>query len=69
MSNNTVIVRFVPTPSVFMHAGNLLCAMLAHLSAKSKGGKYVIRIEDLNALLCTRSAATASILSFGKKEN
>lgn len=40
-----------------MHAGNLLCAILAYLSAKSKGGKFIIRIEDLDALRCPRSAA------------
>ena len=40
-----------------MHAGNLLCAMLAYLSAKSMGGKFIIRIEDLDALRCPRSAA------------
>ncbi|MDE7164662.1 MAG: tRNA glutamyl-Q(34) synthetase GluQRS [Clostridiales bacterium] len=57
MSNETVIGRFAPTPSGFMHAGNLLCAMLAYLSAKSKGGKFIIRIEDLDALRCPRSSA------------
>lgn len=40
-----------------MHAGNLLCALLAYLSAKSKGGKFIIRIEDADALRCPRSAA------------
>ena len=40
-----------------MHAGNLLCAMLAYLSAKSKGGKFIIRIEDVDAMRCPRSAA------------
>ncbi|MDE6029005.1 MAG: tRNA glutamyl-Q(34) synthetase GluQRS [Clostridiales bacterium] len=52
-----VIGRFAPTPSGFMHAGNLLCAMLAYLSAKSKGGKFIIRIEDLDAVRCPRFAA------------
>lgn len=40
-----------------MHAGNLLCAILAYLSAKSKGGKFIIRIEDVDAMRCPRSAA------------
>ena len=57
MSEKAVIGRFAPTPSGFMHAGNLLCAMLAYLSAKSKGGKFIIRIEDIDALRCPRSAA------------
>ncbi|MDE6293341.1 MAG: tRNA glutamyl-Q(34) synthetase GluQRS [Clostridiales bacterium] len=57
MSKGKTIGRFAPTPSGFMHAGNLLCAMLAYLSAKSKGGKFIIRIEDLDALRCPRSSA------------
>lgn len=57
MNSDIIIGRFAPTPSGFMHAGNLLCAMLAYLSAKSKGGKFIIRIEDLDAMRCPRSAA------------
>ena len=40
-----------------MHAGNLLCALISYLSAKSKGGKFIIRIEDLDSMRCPRSAA------------
>ncbi len=49
--------RFAPTPSGEMHAGNLLCALLAYLSIKSKGGKFLIRIEDLDKDRCPESSA------------
>lgn len=42
------IGRFAPSPSGRMHLGNALSAMLAWLSAKSKGGEVVLRIEDLD---------------------
>ena len=40
--------RFAPSPSGRMHLGNAFSALLAWLSAKSKGGEVVLRIEDLD---------------------
>ena len=40
--------RYAPSPSGRMHLGNLMCCLLAWLSAKSKGGQVLLRIEDLD---------------------
>lgn len=40
--------RFAPTPSGKMHLGNVLCSLLAWLSARSQGGKIILRVEDLD---------------------
>lgn len=53
----TVCGRFAPTPSGRIHLGNILCAMLSWLSVRSKNGRYLLRIEDLDAMRCPRSLA------------
>ena len=40
--------RFAPSPSGRIHLGNIFCCLLAWLSARKKGGKIVLRIEDLD---------------------
>lgn len=49
--------RFAPSPSGRLHLGNLACSLLAWLSAKSQGGRIVLRIEDLDAERCPRRYA------------
>ena len=38
--------RFAPSPTGFMHVGNLRTALFEYLIAKSNGGDFVLRIED-----------------------
>ena len=48
----TTIGRVAPTPSGRMHLGNAFTALLAWLSARSQGGRIVLRIEDLDPARC-----------------
>ena len=43
---STVRTRFAPSPTGFMHVGNLRTALYAWLLARSEGGKFILRIED-----------------------
>ena len=46
MSNNKVRTRYAPSPTGFMHVGNLRTALYEYLIAKSQDGTFVLRIED-----------------------
>ena len=56
---SAVTGRFAPSPSGRLHLGNLACSLLAWLSARSQGGRIVLRIEDLDAERCPRKYAGA----------
>ncbi|KAK9878460.1 hypothetical protein WA026_022099 [Henosepilachna vigintioctopunctata] len=45
-SSNTVRVRFAPSPTGYLHLGGLRTAFYNFLYAKSKTGKFILRIED-----------------------
>ncbi|OQB15251.1 MAG: Glutamate--tRNA ligase [Firmicutes bacterium ADurb.Bin193] len=41
-----VRTRFAPSPTGYMHIGNLRTALYAYLITKSQGGDFILRIED-----------------------
>ena len=43
---NKVRTRFAPSPTGYMHIGNLRTALFAYLIAKKHGGDFILRIED-----------------------
>lgn len=40
--------RFAPSPTGDLHLGNLRTALLAWLFARSSGGRFLLRVEDLD---------------------
>ena len=46
MATNKVRTRFAPSPTGYMHVGNLRTALYAFLKAKSEDGTFILRIED-----------------------
>lgn len=46
MDNKKIRTRFAPSPTGYMHVGNLRTALYAYLLAKKNNGTFILRIED-----------------------
>ena len=46
MCKGKIRTRFAPSPTGYMHVGNLRTALYAYLIAKHEDGKFLLRIED-----------------------
>ncbi|MFT6896180.1 MAG: glutamyl-tRNA synthetase [Paraglaciecola sp.] len=55
----TVVTRFAPSPTGFLHVGGARTALYSWLYAKSQGGKFVLRIEDTDIERSTQAAIDA----------
>ncbi len=44
----SAVGRFAPSPSGYMHWGNLLAMLLAWLDVRAQGGELIFRMEDLD---------------------
>ena len=44
--HSEVRTRFAPSPTGYMHVGNLRTALYTYLIARRNGGKFILRIED-----------------------
>ncbi len=56
MNRPTIRTRFAPSPTGYMHIGNLRTALYAYLIARHAGGTFVLRIEDTDRKRHVRGA-------------
>jgi glutamyl-Q tRNA(Asp) synthetase len=44
----TAVTRFAPSPNGHLHVGHALSAIIAHDAARKDGGRFLLRIEDID---------------------
>ncbi len=60
---DTIITRFPPSPSGYLHIGGARTALFNWLYAKKTKGKFVLRIEDTDEARSTEESVTAILKS------
>jgi glutamyl-queuosine tRNA(Asp) synthetase len=53
--------RFAPSPTGILHLGNLRTALASWLSARAAGGRWLIRMEDVDGPRCRRDLGEAQL--------
>jgi glutamyl-tRNA synthetase len=59
----TIITRFAPSPTGYLHIGGARTALFNWLYAKHTGGKFLLRIEDTDRARSTEPAIAAILQS------
>ncbi len=57
----TIVTRFAPSPTGYLHIGGARTALFSWLLAKSQGGKFLLRVEDTDRERSTQEATDAII--------
>lgn len=57
--NKPVITRFAPSPTGYIHIGNVRSALYPWLLARQTGGKFIVRIEDTDQARFVEGATEA----------
>jgi glutamyl-tRNA synthetase len=60
---NTIITRFPPSPTGYLHIGGARTALFNWLYARKTKGKFILRIEDTDAARSTKESVDAILQS------
>ncbi len=48
--SNPIVTRFAPSPTGFIHVGNLRTALMNYMIARKAGGTFILRIDDTDPI-------------------
>src|SRR5205823_11512463 len=61
MSGDLVVTRFAPSPTGYLHLGHVRSALEGWRAARETGGRFLLRIEDIDHTRCRAEYADAII--------
>jgi glutamyl-Q tRNA(Asp) synthetase len=56
-----IVTRFAPSPTGYLHLGHAHSALFAWRRARAAGGRFLLRLEDIDATRCRDAFAEAAI--------
>jgi glutamyl-Q tRNA(Asp) synthetase len=56
---SSLVCRFAPSPNGYLHLGHALSALMNFELARAAGGRFLLRIEDIDATRCRSEFETA----------
>jgi len=56
-----IVTRFAPSPTGYLHLGHLQSALVGWQAARSAGGRFLLRIEDIDTARCRREFEQAIV--------
>jgi glutamyl-Q tRNA(Asp) synthetase len=59
--SSTIVTRFAPSPTGYLHLGHAHSALLAWRRARGAGGRFLVRLEDIDATRCRAEFADAAL--------
>ena len=65
MNGGTVVTRFAPSPTGYLHLGHVFSAFAGWHAARTAGGRFLLRIEDIDRGRCRDEYAAAIIDDLG----
>jgi glutamyl-Q tRNA(Asp) synthetase len=57
----SIVTRFAPSPTGYLHLGSAFAALVAWRRARAAGGRFLLRLEDIDTSRCRPEFAAAVI--------
>src|ERR1041385_7647750 len=56
-----IVTRFAPSPTGYLHLGHVRSALEGWRAARGAGGRFLLRIEDIDSTRCRREYEAAML--------